>query len=75
MHTGVTDKDLTVQVMQKSGARMEKLNQGRNGHLVKDLIILSSIAAYVESQVIISKMYCFWTFSPLRHLFETNWWF
>ena len=49
MHTGVTDKDLTVQVMQKSGARMEKLDQGRNGHLVKDLIILSSIAAYVES--------------------------
>ena len=59
MQTGVTGTDLTVQVMQKSGARMEKLDQGKNGHLVKSLIILSSIVAYVGRQVIVSKMYRF----------------
>ena len=73
MQTGITGTDTTVQVMQKSGAKMEKLDQGRNGHLARSLIIPRCIAVYVGKQVIISKMYHFGNFSYLLHYLGTNW--
>ena len=57
MQTGITELDITVQVIQKFGARMEKLKQGWSGHLEKSIDILKITAARVGSQVVVSKMY------------------
>ena len=62
----------TVKNMQQdSGARMEKLNQGRSGLWDHSIIILSKIAVCAESQKVVSEMSGFGSFYFLSYLYKT----